>query len=89
MTDAVLALESLRFAWPRSRQACLDIENFSVGPGEAVFLHGPSGCGKSTLLSLMAGVLLPQHGRAALLGTHWGARTRCCPCAAESDPAWP
>lgn len=72
MGDAVLALENLRFAWPRSRQACLDIADFSVAPAEAVFIHGPSGCGKSTLLSLMAGVLLPQSGRAALLGTHWG-----------------
>ncbi|MGJ7530663.1 ABC transporter ATP-binding protein [Variovorax sp. GB1P17] len=72
MAHAVLALEHIRFAWPRSGQACLDIEDFSVVPGEAVFLHGPSGCGKSTLLSLMAGVLLPQSGRAALLGTHWG-----------------
>jgi putative ABC transport system ATP-binding protein len=71
--DDVLALENLRFTWPRQERACLDIAQFSVGKGEAVFLHGPSGCGKSTLLSLLAGVLLPQAGRIALLGTDWSA----------------
>jgi putative ABC transport system ATP-binding protein len=71
--EDVLALENLRFTWPRHEKACLDIAQFSVGKGEAVFLHGPSGCGKSTLLSLLAGVLLPQAGRIALLGTDWSA----------------
>lgn len=69
---SVLELKDLRFAWPRSGRPCLDIADFRIGPGQAVFLHGPSGCGKSTLLSLMAGVLLPRAGRVALLGTHWG-----------------
>ncbi|EGI75844.1 ABC transporter ATP-binding protein [Hylemonella gracilis] len=73
MTSPILELKDLRFAWPRDERDCLDIADFAVAPGETVFLHGPSGCGKSTLLSLMAGVLLPQSGRAALLGTDWGA----------------
>ncbi|MFT3778393.1 MAG: ABC transporter ATP-binding protein [Ottowia sp.] len=71
MADRLLALQDLRFAWPGNAEMCLDIADFGVERGEAVFLHGPSGCGKSTLLSLMAGVLLPQAGRAALLGTPW------------------
>lgn len=73
MQASLLELQDLRFAWPGSTQACLDIAEFHVAPGETVFLHGPSGCGKSTLLSLMAGVLLPQTGVVALLGTHWSA----------------
>jgi putative ABC transport system ATP-binding protein len=71
MAKLLLELKDLRYAWPREDRDCLDITDFGVGPGETVFLHGPSGCGKSTLLSLMAGVLLPQAGRAALLGTDW------------------
>jgi putative ABC transport system ATP-binding protein len=70
-SSPVLAAEALRFAWPGAGEPCLDIERLEVAAGEAVFLHGPSGCGKSTLLSLAAGVLLPQAGRVALLGTDW------------------
>jgi putative ABC transport system ATP-binding protein len=69
----LVSAESLRFAWPGAGAACIDIAQFQVTAGEAVFLHGPSGCGKSTLLSLMAGVLLPQGGSVALLGTDWSA----------------
>ncbi len=72
MGDPVLELENLRFAWPGSPAPCLDIAELVVGPGETIFVHGPSGCGKSTLLSLLAGVLLPQGGRIAVQGVHWG-----------------
>ncbi|MGE0797698.1 MAG: ABC transporter ATP-binding protein [Lautropia sp.] len=72
MTDApVLALQAVRFGWPRSPVDCLEIESLEVAAGDTVFLHGPSGCGKSTLLSLMAGVLLPRQGRVALMGREW------------------
>ncbi len=67
----VLAVESLRFGWPGAGPACIDIEQFEMAEGEAVFLHGPSGCGKSTLLSLLAGVLLADAGRIRLLGQDW------------------
>lgn len=78
----VLVAESLRFAWPGAPSPCIDIERFEVDAGEAVFLHGPSGCGKSTLLSLLAGVLVADAGRVALLGHDWSAlsgagRDRC------------
>jgi putative ABC transport system ATP-binding protein len=73
MAESTLELQDLRYAWPREEQDSLDLAGFSVAAGETVFLHGPSGCGKSTLLSLMAGVLLPRSGRAALLGTDWRA----------------
>jgi len=72
MAARLLDVQDLRFAWPGSAQDCLDIAALQVAAGETVFLHGPSGCGKSTLLSLLAGVLLPQSGRVALDGVHWG-----------------
>lgn len=34
---------------------------------------GPSGCGKSTLLHVLAGVLVPDHGTARVLGEDLGA----------------
>jgi putative ABC transport system ATP-binding protein len=71
MNDTILQLENVRFNWPRSTRACLDIESLRIDTGEAVFLHGPSGCGKSTLLSLMAGVLLPQTGDVTVRGQSW------------------
>ena len=71
MAEAVLQVDQLRFAWPGATQDCIDIPALSVDRGDTVFLHGPSGCGKSTLLSLLAGVLLPQSGHVALLGTPW------------------
>jgi len=57
-----VALDGLRFAWPGARDACLDIPEFKIAPGERVFLHGPSGCGKSTLLGILAGVIAPSAG---------------------------
>ncbi|MES2530347.1 MAG: ABC transporter ATP-binding protein [Pseudomonadota bacterium] len=78
----VLVAESLRFSWPGTAAPCIDIAHFDVAAGEAVFLHGPSGCGKSTLLSLLAGVLVADEGRVALLGHDWAelsgaGRDRC------------
>jgi putative ABC transport system ATP-binding protein len=34
----------------------------------SIWLRGPSGAGKSTLLALMAGLLLPSHGRIIIAG---------------------
>ena len=58
----------LRHRWPGSTKDCLQIEHFSLEPGERVFLRGPSGSGKSTLLSLIAGVLHPAEGRVQVCG---------------------
>lgn len=73
MTEAILEVDNLRFAWPGSSELCLDITELRVDAGETVFLYGPSGCGKSTLLSLMAGVLLPQQGSILLGGKNWAS----------------
>lgn len=64
----VLALEQIRFRWPKAASACLEIEHFTMDAAEKVFLHGPSGSGKSTLLSLIAGVLVPEKGALHSIG---------------------
>jgi len=69
----MIEVDNLRFGWPGAAHDCVAIDSLRVAAGQGVFLHGPSGCGKSTLLGLLAGVLLPRHGRIALLGTDWAA----------------
>jgi NitT/TauT family transport system ATP-binding protein len=41
---------------------------FAIAEGEFVAVVGPSGCGKSTLLKILAGLLPPSTGEAALRG---------------------
>ena len=48
--------------------ALADID-FAVGDGEFVSVVGPSGCGKSTLLRILAGLMPPTDGNAALAGS--------------------
>jgi putative ABC transport system ATP-binding protein len=66
--DAVIDISGLRFTWPGSAQAVVDIDNLRVQRGERIFLRGPSGSGKSTLLSLLAGVVTANSGRLQVLG---------------------
>jgi len=68
MTEAVISLEQLRFAWPGTGVPCLDIDTMQVERGATVLLRGPSGSGKSTLLALLGGVLTPASGRLTILG---------------------
>ncbi|MDQ0735236.1 sulfate/molybdate ABC transporter ATP-binding protein [Arthrobacter agilis] len=43
--------------------------SFELAPGETLAVLGPNGAGKSTLLTLLAGLLAPTSGRAALDGS--------------------
>ncbi len=62
-------IEALRFRWqPRQRWA-LEVPSLSVERGERVFVAGPSGSGKTSLLSLVSGIVVPEAGDVAVLGT--------------------
>ena len=67
MPTPVIHLDSVIFSWPK-RPTLLDIDRFTLQPGERVFLKGPSGSGKTTLLGLLGGVQLPASGSIRLLG---------------------
>ncbi|WP_434679442.1 ABC transporter ATP-binding protein [Pseudomonas sp. R1-18] len=67
MPQALIELSDLTFSWP-GHPLLLDIPNFSLLPGETLFLKGPSGSGKTTLLGLLGGVQLPDDGCVRLLG---------------------
>lgn len=66
MTQDVVRVSKLRFAW--KRDPVVSIDTFSIAAGEKVFLRGPSGSGKTTFLSLIAGVLTADEGSIEVLG---------------------
>lgn len=65
---SVLTLRDVQFGWSKGKPPLIDLEYFSIGPGETVFIAGPSGSGKSTLLSLVGGIVIPNRGQIELLG---------------------
>lgn len=62
-------LVDVAFTWPGRAGFQLDVPDFSVAPGEKLFLLGESGSGKSTLLSLICGIATPQRGQIQIDGT--------------------
>jgi len=72
MTDALIELADLGFAWP-GQPLLLDIPSFRLERGETLFLKGPSGSGKTTLLGLLGGVHKAQRGSVRLLGQDLGS----------------
>ena len=67
----VVALDDVRFT--RAEGFALHVARLRLAAGEALACVGPSGCGKTTLVELVAGILVPQQGRARLLGVDLGA----------------
>ena len=63
----LVSCRGLQFKWPGS-EAMLQMDDFTVAPGERMFLCGPSGSGKSTLLGLLSGVLRASGGEVTVLG---------------------
>ncbi|HTR79976.1 MAG TPA: ABC transporter ATP-binding protein [Gemmatimonadaceae bacterium] len=70
-TPPAIDLRGVEFAWTPGRPV-ISILTLTVRRGDRVFLRGPSGSGKSTLLALIAGILRPQAGTVAVLGTDLG-----------------
>ncbi|MEM9225937.1 MAG: ATP-binding cassette domain-containing protein [Pseudomonadota bacterium] len=67
MTAPLVDIKGLSFAWTKA-DPLLSIDQFTLAPGERLFLRGPSGSGKSTFLGLVCGVLDPQSGALNVVG---------------------
>jgi len=68
---AALSIRGLKFRYPSAEGAApwiVDVAQLDLGRGEQMLLTGGSGRGKSTLLQLVAGLLDPVHGHAAVDG---------------------
>lgn len=72
-TTAV-ALNGLGHTYPGALRPVLADLNLSVPVGEHIAVVGRSGCGKSTLLSVIAGLVEPTTGTAAVLDERRPAR---------------
>ena len=66
----VLEMSDVTFRWPGRGGFGLQVTDFVLPAGQKLLLVGPSGSGKSTLLALVAGIITPQQGRIAVLGTN-------------------
>jgi putative ABC transport system ATP-binding protein len=69
MSEAVINVENVSFSWPGQSAPTLQMDAFKVERQDQVFIAGPSGSGKSTLLALIGGIVVPQRGTIAILGT--------------------
>ncbi len=63
----MIRLENLRFGYHGGHDV-LRLDSFELAANSNVLVVGPSGCGKTTLLHLIAGLLLPTHGRVRVDG---------------------
>jgi cobalt/nickel transport system ATP-binding protein len=68
MSEPLIHLENLTFAYPGAPRPVFRDFNFQLQPGNHLGLIGPNGCGKTTLLHLIMGLLRPQAGKIIILG---------------------
>ncbi|WP_432031484.1 ATP-binding cassette domain-containing protein [Streptomyces antibioticus] len=66
--DGSAALTGIVFAYGPGAEPVLDGLDLTLADGEHLVVVGPSGIGKSTLAAVLAGMLPPDGGRAALGG---------------------
>jgi heme exporter protein A len=62
VTFNLIPLKAQNLGCKRGNQWVFENLNFSVAPGEILYLKGPNGSGKSSLLRILAGFLLPAKG---------------------------
>ncbi len=74
MSDPVIDVRGLAYAYPDGRQALFGV-NLSLGAGERVALLGPNGAGKTTLVLHLNGVLTAGAGSVAISGLAIGKDT--------------
>lgn len=74
----LLQIVRLRYTWPGETRPVLDIPEFTIAPGERVFLQGPSGSGKSTLLAAIGGLIRPDNGTIRFDQTDLGTLSTAC-----------
>jgi putative ABC transport system ATP-binding protein len=65
----VIRMSGVRFTWPGRNAFSLSVDSFSLPSAKRILLIGPSGSGKSTFLGLICGIVAPQQGQIAILGT--------------------
>jgi ABC-2 type transport system ATP-binding protein len=66
MTQPAITAEDLTYRY--GQLLAVDDISFEVAEGEILGFLGPNGAGKSTTVNMLTGQLLPQEGRATLLG---------------------
>jgi putative ABC transport system ATP-binding protein len=76
MTEPLLAIDDLVYAWPGESRPVLDGLSLSLAPRERLFLAGASGSGKSTLLALIGGLVAPDAGTIRFAGQDLAALGR-------------
>lgn len=68
MSEPLIRLENITFAYPGANKPVLQDFSFQLRPEDHLGLIGPNGSGKTTLLHLIMGLLRPQAGRIVIFG---------------------
>ena len=68
MTESIIQMEGLRFAYPDSERSAVAGVDLQIARGSFVAVLGHNGSGKSTLSKLMNGILVPTEGRVLVNG---------------------
>jgi len=68
MSEPLIEMYNITFAYPGASRPVFEDFNFQLLPEQHIGLVGPNGCGKTTLLHLIMGLLKPQAGRIVIFG---------------------